>query len=40
MPAFRRPRFFLAYLLLAFTTVLMTYIGVNYYLTGLHSYAG
>ena len=40
IPAFRRPRFFLAYLLMAFTTVLMTYIGVNYYLTGLHSYAG
>lgn len=40
LPAFRRPRFFLAYLLLAFATVLMTYIGVNYYLTGLHSYAG
>ena len=40
LSVFRRPRFFLAYLLLAFATVLMTYIGVNYYLTGLHSYAG
>ena len=26
--------------LLAFSSVLMTYFGVNYYLTGLHSYAG
>ena len=25
--------------LLAFTSVLMTYFGVNYYLAGLHSYA-
>ena len=26
--------------LFAFSSVLMTYFGVNYYLTGLHSYAG
>jgi len=25
--------------LLSFTTVLMTYFGVNYYLAGMHSYA-
>lgn len=38
LPAFRRPCFFHAYLLLAFLTVLMTYFGVNYLLGGLHSY--
>jgi ABC-type transport system involved in cytochrome c biogenesis permease subunit len=27
------------YLLLAFLSVLMTYFGVNYLLSGLHSYA-
>jgi purine-cytosine permease-like protein len=26
--------------LCAFSSVLMTYFGVNYYLSGLHSYAG
>ncbi|MDZ7636023.1 MAG: hypothetical protein U5L72_16945 [Bacteroidales bacterium] len=26
--------------LFAFASVLMTYFGVNYYLSGLHSYAG
>jgi len=26
--------------LMAFSSVLMTYFGVNYYLSGLHSYAG
>ncbi len=26
--------------LFAFSSVLMTYFGVNYYLSGLHSYAG
>jgi hypothetical protein len=25
--------------LLSFSTIIMTYFGVNYYLTGLHSYA-
>jgi TRAP-type C4-dicarboxylate transport system permease small subunit len=25
--------------LLAFASVIMTYLGVNYYLTGMHSYA-
>lgn len=37
---FRRPLFFHAYLLLAFSTVLMTYFGVNFLLGGMHSYAG
>jgi len=26
--------------LLGFSSILMTYFGVNYYLSGLHSYAG
>lgn len=39
LPWFRRERPFFVYLLLAFSTVLMTYFGVNYLLGGLHSYA-
>ena len=35
----RTPRHFHIYSLLAFLTVLMTYVGVNYFLTGMHSYA-
>ncbi len=35
---FRRPVFFHLYLVLAFSTVLMTYFGVNYVLGGMHSY--
>lgn len=35
---FRSPRNTLLYLLIAFSSVLMTYLGVNYLLTGLHSY--
>lgn len=27
------------YMLLAFLSVLMTYFGVNYFLSGMHSYA-
>lgn len=38
-PLFRRQRPLAIYLLLAFLSVLMTYFGVNYFLTGLHSYA-
>jgi ABC-type transport system involved in cytochrome c biogenesis permease subunit len=30
---------FHCYMLLAFLSVLMTYFGVNYFLSGLHSYA-
>lgn len=37
---FRRPLFFHAYQVLAFTAVVMTYWGVNYVLGGMHSYAG
>ena len=37
---FRDPLFFHAYCLWAFGAVLMTYFGVNYFLGGMHSYAG
>ena len=40
VPRLRSPRTWHAYMLGAFLTVLMTYFGVNYWLTGLHSYAG
>lgn len=36
---FRKPIFFHVFLIAAFTTVLMTYFGVNYFLGGMHSYA-
>lgn len=36
---FRKPRALNVYLLLSFLSVLMTYFGVNYLLSGLHSYA-
>ena len=39
LQAFRRPRFFHAYTLCAFLTVLVTYFGVNLLLGGLHAYA-
>lgn len=39
LPAFQRTRTYHLYMLVAFATVLMTYFGVNYVLTGLHSYA-
>jgi len=32
--------FFHSYLLFAFSSILMTYFGVNYFLGGMHSYAG
>ena len=38
LPVFRRPTVWHAYILLAFLAVLMTYFGVSYLLTGLHSY--
>jgi cytochrome c-type biogenesis protein CcsB len=38
IPGFRHPRLFHLLTILAFTTVLMTYFGVNYYLSGMHSY--
>ncbi len=39
LPLLRRPRVFHAFAVAAFLAVLMTYIGVNYFLTGMHSYA-
>lgn len=38
-PMFRKKRTLDIYLMLAFLSVLMTYFGVNYLLSGLHSYA-
>jgi ABC-type transport system involved in cytochrome c biogenesis permease subunit len=38
LKAFNRPKFFHTYCLLAFLTVLMTFLGVNFILGGLHSY--
>ena len=35
----RKSKHFHIYVLLAFLAVLMTYVGVNYFLTGMHSYA-
>ncbi|MDE5795855.1 MAG: cytochrome c biogenesis protein CcsA, partial [Muribaculaceae bacterium] len=39
IPALSRPRVLSWFLTLAFLTVLMTWFGVNYLLSGLHSYA-
>ena len=39
LPAFRNPRVYHLYVLLAFLSVLITYFGVNYLLGGMHSYA-
>lgn len=36
---FRKPMHLHLYFIIAFLSVLMTYFGVNYFLTGLHSYA-
>jgi len=36
---FNRPRFFHAYAIIAFLSVLITYFGVNFILGGMHSYA-
>lgn len=40
LPVFRKPLNYHIYVTLAFLTVLMTYFGVNYFLGGMHSYAG
>lgn len=40
LPFFRKEKQFHIYMIIAFTTVLMTYFGVNYILGGMHSYAG
>lgn len=39
VPALSKPVWFHVYCVAAFLTVLMTYFGVNYLLTGMHSYA-
>ena len=39
IPFFRKEKQFHIYMIIAFTTVLMTYFGVNYILGGMHSYA-
>ena len=39
LPAFRRPRFFHIFSILAFLAVLVTYFGVNLFLGGMHSYS-
>lgn len=39
-PAFRNPKTFHIYMVVAFLCVIMTYFGVNYWLGGMHSYAG
>ncbi len=36
---FKQPLFFHLFIVLAFSTLLMTYFGVNYFLGGMHSYA-
>ena len=39
LPVFRKPLVYHIYITLAFLSIAMTYFGVNYFLTGLHSYA-
>lgn len=39
LPRFRQPLFHHLYVMLAFVTILMTYLGVNYILGGMHAYA-
>lgn len=39
LPVFRKPLVFHIYITLAFLSIAMTYFGVNYFLTGMHSYA-
>lgn len=39
LPVFQKPRNYHIYLALAFLSIIMTYFGVNYFLTGMHSYA-
>ena len=37
-PSFSCPRFFHIYMIVAILTVVMTYLGVNHLLGGMHSY--
>ena len=39
MPLFRKPRAYHLFMMLAFLSIVMTYFGVNYFLSGMHSYA-
>lgn len=39
LPVLHRPKYYHLFTVFAFLTVLMTYFGVNYILTGMHSYA-
>lgn len=39
LPVFRKPLVYHIYVTLAFLSIAMTYFGVNYFLTGMHSYA-
>ena len=39
LPLFRKPLTYHVYMALAFLSIVMTYFGVNYFLTGMHSYA-
>ena len=39
LPVFRKPLVYHIYIPLAFLSIAMTYFGVNYFLTGMHSYA-
>ena len=39
LPVFRKPLVYHIYITLAFLSIAMTYFGVNFFLTGMHSYA-
>lgn len=39
LPVFHKPLVYHIYITLAFLSIAMTYFGVNYFLTGMHSYA-
>ena len=39
LPIFRKPLAYHIFITLAFLSIVMTYFGVNYFLTGMHSYA-
>ena len=39
LPWIRKPLYYHIYMVIAFFSVLMTYVGVNFFLTGMHSYA-
>ncbi len=39
LPVFHKPLAYHIYVALAFLSIVMTYFGVNYFLTGMHSYA-